>query len=97
MSPVSRTHRKCTISGAVNELETYLEESCQEMDTNPLDYLKINYIDYPTLAKLANKLLSTPATSAPVECIAGIVLGLFCSKLHAWWSTNHGWQLCFPL
>ena len=54
-------------------------KSCQEMDTNPLDYWKINYINYPTLAKLANKLLSTPATSAPVEClfsIAGKVLGL---------------------
>ena len=50
-----------------NIFETYLQESCQEMDTNPLDYWKIKYINYPTLAKLANKLLSTPATSAPVE------------------------------
>ena len=74
MSPVSKYQRKRNISGAVNELETYLQESCQEMDTNPLDYWKINYINYPTLAKLANKLLS-PATSAPVErlfSIAGI-------------------------
>ena len=64
--PVSKTHRKRNISGAVNELETYLEESCQEMDTNPLDYWEIIYINYPTSAKLANKLLSTPATYAPV-------------------------------
>ena len=66
MSPVSKTHRKRNISGAVIELETYLQESCQEMDTYPLDCWKINYINYPTLAKLANKLLATPATSAPV-------------------------------
>ena len=77
MSPVSKTHRKHNISGAVNEPETYLEESCQEMDTNPLDYWKINYINYPTLAKLANKLLSTPATSAPVECLFSIAGKVF--------------------
>ena len=77
MSPVSKTHKKRNISGAVNELETYLEESCQEMDTNPLDYWKINYINYPTLAKLANKLLSTPATSAPVERLFSIAGKVF--------------------
>ena len=77
MSPVSKPHRKRNISGAVNELETYLEESCQEMDTNPLDYWKINYINYPTLAKLANKLLSTPATSAPVERLFSIAGKVF--------------------
>ena len=78
-SPVSKSKKKRNISGAVNELETYLHESCQEMDTNPLDYWKINYINYPTLAKLANKLLSAPATSSPVArlfSIAGKVLGL---------------------
>ena len=73
MSPVSKTQRKRNISGAVNELETYL----QEMDTNPLDYWKINYINYPTLAKLVNKLLSTHATSAPVECLFSIAGKVF--------------------
>ena len=51
-----------------------MEESCQEMDINPLDYWKVNYINYPTLAEYANKLLSTPATSAPVERL--LFLGL---------------------
>ena len=54
MSPVSKTQRNHNISGAVNELETYLQEPYQEMDTNPLNYWKINYINYPTLTKLAN-------------------------------------------
>ena len=77
MSPVSKTHRKRNISGAVNELETYFRESCQEMDTYPLDYWKINYINYPTLANLANKLLSTPATSASVERLFSIAGKVF--------------------
>ena len=51
MSPVSKTQRKRNILGAVNELETYLEESCQEMDTNPLDYWKIGL---PRLRNLVN-------------------------------------------
>ena len=42
MSPVSKTHKKLNILGAVNELEAYLQESCQEMNTNSMDYWKIN-------------------------------------------------------
>ena len=77
MSSVSKTHSKCNISGAVNALETYLQEPCQEMDTNPLDYWKMNFINYPELAKLANKLLSTPATYAPVKCLFSIAGEVF--------------------
>ena len=22
---------------------------------------------------------------------------MYCNRLHDWWSTQHGWQLCFPL
>ena len=80
MSPVSKTHRKHNISGTVNELETYFQELGQEMDTYPLDYWKINYINYPTLAKLANKPLSTPATSAPVERLFSIAGKVFRPK-----------------
>ena len=77
ISPVSRTYQKRNISGAVNELETYLQESCQEMDTYPLDYWKIYYINYPTLALFANKLLSTHATSAPVARLFSIAGKVF--------------------
>ena len=77
MSPVPRTPRKRNISGAVNELDSYLQEPCEEMDSDPLDYWKINHIQYPTLARLANKLLAIPATSAPVERLFSIAGKVF--------------------
>ena len=77
MSPVPRTPRKQNISGAVNELDSYLQEPCEEMDSDPLDYWKVNHIQYPTLARLANKLLAIPATSAPVERLFSIAGKVF--------------------
>ena len=35
----------------------------------PLDFWRVRSMDYPTLASLAQKVFSVPATSALVECV----------------------------
>ena len=47
------------------EFKMYLSDAyhCE----SPLDFWRVKSIDYPTLASLAHKVFSVPATSAPVE------------------------------
>ena len=49
------------------EVETYLSQPCLPDDTNPMEFWKTTCNTHPTLAKLAEKYLIVPATSAPVE------------------------------
>ena len=49
------------------EVETYLSQPCLPDDTNPMEFWKTTCNTHPTLAKLAEKCLIVPATSAPVE------------------------------
>jgi hypothetical protein len=49
------------------ELAAYLQESAPPMDSNPLDWWKVNQIRYPKLAKAAKHFLGIPATSVPSE------------------------------
>ena len=58
------------------EVENYLAETCVNMETNVLDCWRINQTKFPILAKLSEKFLFIPASSASVErliCIAGKV------------------------
>ncbi|KZC12193.1 Zinc finger BED domain-containing protein 4 [Dufourea novaeangliae] len=53
----------------VAELDNYLKERIEVLESDPVEYWKINAIRYPKLSKLAQKLLCCPATSVPSERI----------------------------
>ena len=60
-----------------NELQTYLDDPCEVMKTNPLKFWKDNEQAYPTLATIAKKTLSVPSSSAPVERLFSIAGKVF--------------------
>ena len=55
-----------------NELDSYLAEPCSGMESDPMEFWKVNTHRFPVLSKLAVKYLSIPATSAPVERLFSI-------------------------
>ena len=54
------------------EVQDYIESPCLPEDANPLEYWLDNQSKYPTLALLAKRYLSVPASSAPVERLFSI-------------------------
>ena len=48
-------------------LDWILYTGDSQVQENPLDWWRVNQLRYPTLAHLARKILSIPATSVPSE------------------------------
>jgi len=69
-TPSRRRHKSNTACGT--QVEKYLNEPCLTMDKNCLQFWKESETEYPHIAKLAQKYLSIPATSAPVERLFSI-------------------------
>ncbi len=64
-------------STTAQQVQQYLSEPCLDDDAEPLLYWKSKQAEYPQLADMASKYLSTPASSAPVERIFSIAGKIF--------------------
>ncbi len=73
--PVQQAHQNH--SPAHEEVETYLKEPIQPMDSNALQYWSVNRHKFPNLSKVALRYLCIPATSAPVERIFSVTGKIF--------------------
>ena len=54
---------------AVREIDQDIYSPCPEVDSNPLEWWKIHYVNYSHLACLAGKYLCILATSVASECL----------------------------
>ena len=64
---LSNIFKKRKISNFDSEIREYLEEDLEDGDSDPLIYWQLKQEIYPSLATMAKKHLSVPATSTPSE------------------------------
>ena len=77
-NPVRQSTEVLQIQESINiEFQRYLSQPCISEDRDVLAYWKDHRETFPTLAKLAQKYLSVPASSAPVERIFSIAGKVF--------------------
>ena len=70
---MSSTSQEATVATQeYDEVEKYLDSPCEPIITNPLTFWRDNKNKYQKLAIVAQKVLSIPASSAPVERLFSI-------------------------
>jgi len=84
-----------------NEIQSYLALSVADINTDPLEWWKVNESQFPHLSQMARDYLSIPATSVPSEqsfsigknlitdkrnCLAGKTIRV-CMCLKSWWTS----------
>lgn len=71
-----------------NEIHMYFSEQAIPKEENPLKWWKENEVRFPTLALLAKKYLSVPATSIPSERLFSVA-GNIVTKKRASLTSEH--------
>ena len=66
------------------EVDTYIKDSRPALESNPLDWWRVNQTRFPRLASLAGRYLCIPGTSVPSERVfsaAGLVVNRLRTRL----------------